>query len=304
MFFIRWISHWPLGLLHALGGLLGWMVWALSPTYRRRLRTNADLAGVDARARRRSIAESGRMVAETPWLWLQADDGVLGSMVEWRDVGDLEAAIAERRPLVILTPHMGSFEVCARAYAIRYGARQPVTVLYRPARQRALREFQEESRERPMMATAPASLSGVRQMLRALKKRESVGLLPDQVPPDGQGVWAPFFGQPAYTMTLAVRLCQQTGADCIVLRCERLPHGRGYVVHGSRLIRPLPAGTDAAAQVEAATIVNETMEREIAQDPGQYLWGYNRYKPPRSAEPTPPVSAPEAVNVPVPEKPE
>ena len=304
MFFIRWISHWPLGLLHALGGLLGWMVWALSPTYRRRLRTNADLAGVDARARRRSIAESGRMVAETPWLWLQADDGVLGSMVEWRDVGDLEAAIAERRPLVILTPHMGSFEVCARAYAIRYGARQPVTVLYRPARQRALREFQEESRERPMMATAPASLSGVRQMLRALKKRESVGLLPDQVPPDGQGVWAPFFGQPAYTMTLAVRLCQQTSADCIVLRCERLPHGRGYVVHGSRLIRPLPTGTDAAAQVEAATIVNETMEREIAQDPGQYLWGYNRYKPPRTAEPTPPVAAPEAVNVPVPEKPE
>jgi KDO2-lipid IV(A) lauroyltransferase len=219
-------------------------------------------------------------------------------------VGDLEAAIAERRPLVILTPHMGSFEVCARAYAIRYGARQPVTVLYRPARQRALREFQEESRERPMMATAPASLSGVRQMLRALKKRESVGLLPDQVPPDGQGVWAPFFGQPAYTMTLAVRLCQQTGADCIVLRCERLPRGRGYVVHGSRLIRPLPAGTDAAAQVEAATIVNETMEREIAQDPGQYLWGYNRYKPPRSAEPTPPVAAPEAANVPVPEKPE
>ena len=304
MFFIRWISHWPLGLLHALGGLLGWMVWALSPTYRRRLRTNADLAGVDARARRRSIAESGRMVAETPWLWLQADDGALGSMVEWRDVGNLEAAIAERRPLVILTPHMGSFEVCARAYAIRYGARQPVTVLYRPARQRALREFQEESRERPMMATAPASLSGVRQMLRALKKRESVGLLPDQVPPDGQGVWAPFFGQPAYTMTLAVRLCQQTGADCIVLRCERLPHGRGYVVHGSRLVRPLPEGTDAAAQVEAATIVNETMEREIAQDPGQYLWGYNRYKPPRSAEPTPPVAAPEAVNVPVPEKPE
>ena len=285
--------------------MVGWLVWALSPTYRRRLRTNADLAGVDARAQRRSIAESGRMVAETPWLWLQADDGVLGSMVEWRDVGDLEAAIAERRPLVILTPHMGSFEVCARAYAIRYGARQPVTVLYRPGTPaRALREFQEQARKRPMMATAPASLSGVRQMLRALKKRESVGLLPDQVPPDGQGVWAPFFGQPAYTMTLAVRLCQQTGADCIVLRCERLPHGRGYVVHGSRLIRPLPTGTDAAAQVEAATIVNETMDREILKDPGQYLWGYNRYKPPRTTEPTPPVAAPEAVNVPVPEKPE
>jgi len=111
-----------------------------------------------------------------------------------------------------------------------------------------------------------------------------VGLLPDQVPPESQGVWAPFFGQPAYTMTLAARLSQQTGAHCLVLRCERLPRGAGYVIHASELVRPLPTGTDAASLVEAATIVNETMEREILADPGQYLWGYNRYKAPRAAE--------------------
>jgi KDO2-lipid IV(A) lauroyltransferase len=284
MFLIRWISRWPLGLLHALGAGLGWLTWSLSPTYRRRLRENADLAGVDARARRRSIAEAGRMVAETPWLWLHADEAMLAPLVQWRDTEEFDAAIAARRPLVILTPHMGSFEVAARAYAIKYGPVQPVTVLYRPARQRALREFQERARERPMMATAPANLAGVRQMLRALKRRESVGLLPDQVPPEGQGVWAPFFGRPAYTMTLAARLAQQTGAECFVLRCERLARGRGWVIHASRLVRPLPAGTDAAAQVEGAAIVNETMEQVIARDPGQYLWGYNRYKTPRDAD--------------------
>ena len=70
----------------------------------------------------------------------------------------------------------------------------------------------------------------------------------------------------------------------MVLRCERLPRGAGYVVHARELVRPLPAGSDAASQVEAATIVNETMQREILADPGQYLWGYNRYKPPRAAE--------------------
>jgi KDO2-lipid IV(A) lauroyltransferase len=185
---------------------------------------------------------------------------------------------------VILTPHMGSFEVAARAYTARWGDVQPVTVLYRPARQRTLREFQEQARRRPTMPTAPASLGGVRQMLRALKQRGSVGLLPDQVPPAGQGVWAPFFGQAAYTMTLAARLAQQAGAHCLVLRCERLPRGAGYVVHASELVRPLPAGTDASAQLEAATIINQTMERVILSDPGQYLWGYNRYKPPRAAE--------------------
>ena len=284
MFLVRWISRWPLRLLHALGGLLGWLVWLASPTYRRRLRTNADLAGVSAPARRRAIAEAGRMVSETPWLWLAASNEDLLRKVQWRGDEALQGYIAERRPLVILTPHMGSFEVAARAYTARWGEVQPVTVLYRPARQRALREFQEQARRRPTMPTAPANLAGVRQMLRALKRRETVGLLPDQVPPDGQGVWAPFFGQPAYTMTLAARLAQQTGAHCMVLRCERLARGAGYMIHASELVRPLPAGNDAAAQAEAATIVNETMEREILGDPGQYLWGYNRYKPPRAAE--------------------
>jgi KDO2-lipid IV(A) lauroyltransferase len=295
MFFVRWISGWPLGLLHAVGGLLGWLVWLCSPTYRRRLRENAELAGIAPAARRRAIAEAGRMIAETPWLWLRADDAALASMVTWRNAEALESAIAQRRPLVILTPHMGSFEVAARAYTLRFGHLQPLTVLYRPARQRVLREFQEESRKRPTMSTAPASLAGVRQMLRALKRKEAVGLLPDQVPPESQGVWAPFFGKPAYTMTLATRLVQQTGAQCLVLRCERLPRGAGFVIHVTGLARELPAATDAGALVEAATIINETMERVILGDPGQYLWGYNRYKPPRAAGSAgPPESAPVA----------
>ena len=284
MFLIRWISGWPLGLLHAFGGVLGWIVWLVSPTYRRRLRSNAELAGVAPRDWRRSIAEAGRMVAETPWLWLRADDGVLDPLVTWRNVEALDDFVAQGRPLVLLTPHMGSFEVAGRAFAMRYGQRQPITVLYRPSRQRALREFQEEARKRPTMPTAPASLAGVRQMLRALKRKEAVGLLPDQVPPEGQGTWAPFFGKPAYTMTLAARLMQQTGAGCFVLRGERLPRGAGYVVHASQLVRALPTATDAQAQVEAATIINETMEQVIRSDPGQYMWGYNRYKPPRGTD--------------------
>ena len=293
MFLIRWISGWPLRLLHAVGGVLGWIVWLSSPTYRRRLRQNAELAGVPAQAWRRSIAEAGRMVAETPWLWLRADNDVVERMVTWRNPEILDAAVAKGGPLVILTPHMGSFEMAGRAYAVRYGHRQPITVLYRPARQRALREFQESARERPQMHTAPASLAGVRQMLRALKRGEAVGLLPDQVPPDGQGVWAPFFGKPAYTMTLATRLMQQANAEFHVLRCERLPRGTGYVIHVSQPLRIAALGTDGPALVEAATVINETMEQIILKDPGQYLWGYNRYKPPRTTETSAPAPSAE-----------
>ncbi len=283
MFLIRWISRWPLGLLHALGAALGWLVWALSPTYRRRLAANGRLAGVSRQALRRSVAETGRMVAELPWLWLRPHDEPLGERIEWVDARFLDEAVAARRPVMLLTPHMGTFEVVARSYVERHGAVQPLTVLYRPARQPWLREFQESARARPMLATAPANLAGVRQMLRALKRGESIAVLPDQVPPDGQGVWAPFFGLPAYTMTLAARLILQTGAVPVVMRAERLPHGRGWRMHVSTLVAPLMPGTDSAALAQCAEVMNRTMEATILADPSQYLWSYNRYKQPRPA---------------------
>ena len=120
-------------------------------------------------------------------------------------------------------------------------------------------------------------------MMRALRRGEAVGLLPDQVPPDGMGVWVPFFGKPAYTMTLAARLVQQTGAVPLLIWGERLVHGAGYTVRVSPLGEELPA-VSAHHQAESAAIINRAMERLIRQCPQQYLWGYNRYKQPRSAE--------------------
>ena len=169
----------------------------------------------------------------------------------------------------------------AQAIAERFAARHgPITVLYRPARQAWLRALMEGARARPGVATAPASLAGVRQLIRALRRGEAVGLLPDQVPPAGMGVWAPFFGKPAYTMTLAARLVQQTGAVALLVWGERLPRGAGYAVRFSAFDEALPA--DPSAQAESAAVINRAMERLILRRPQQYLWGYNRYKQPRA----------------------
>lgn len=267
--------------LHALGALLGWAGYALSPSYRRRLDANAALAGLSAAERRAAVAEAGKLVTELPRLWLRPRDRPIDDPVRWEGEALLDGLLARGKGLVLLTPHMGSFEVSAQAYAERFGARQPITVLYRPARQDWLRELEETARARPALATAPATLAGVRQMLRALKKGETVGLLPDQVPPEGMGVWAPFFGQPAYTMTLAARLVLQTGAAVAVLVTERLPRGAGYVVRALPLAEPLPAQVDDAA---GALAINRAMEAVIRLKPTQYLWGYHRYKAPRQVE--------------------
>jgi KDO2-lipid IV(A) lauroyltransferase len=279
---MRWLAAWPLRLLHAVGAPLGWLAYLLSPSYRRRLNENATLAGLGAVQRRASVAQAGRMVAEVPWLWMRAPGRALGDVVRWDGAERIESALGNGRGLLILTPHLGCFEVCAQAYAERWGGRQPVTVLYRPARKPALRELEETARARPGLHTAPATLSGVRQMLRALRRGETVGLLPDQVPPQGLGVWAPFYGRPAYTMTLAARLAQQSGVALLLMWGERLPRGQGWTLH----VRPAPAlpektGDDEAWQLACATAVNQAMQHLIAECPEQYLWGYHRYKTPR-----------------------
>jgi KDO2-lipid IV(A) lauroyltransferase len=178
---------------------------------------------------------------------------------------------------MFLTPHLGCFEVAAQTYAESYGRKgRPMTVLFRPARKTWLSALVANARSRPGMASAPTTLAGVKQLVRALKGGECVALLPDQVPPLGQGVWAPYFGKDAYTMTLSVRLAQQTGATVLLAWGERLSWGRGYVIHVEPLTQPLAAdGVSAAAQI------NSAMEQLVRRDPGQYLWGYNRYKQPR-----------------------
>jgi KDO2-lipid IV(A) lauroyltransferase len=285
LFLLRWLSRRSLRFLHVLGAALGWMVYGLSPSYRKRLRRNAQRAGISLRQQRQSVGEAGKMVMESLRLWLRPADRPIADAVRWEGEQLIEDALAQGRGLVFLTPHLGSFEITAQAYAQRYGARQPITVMFRPARQRLLRELEEAARARSALATAPASIGGVRQMMRALRRGEAVGLLPDQVPPEGMGVWADFFGAPAYTMTLAARLAQQSGAPIVLAWCERLPAGQGFHLRLSRLAEPLPVqGEDAQAlQLTQAEVINRAMQQLVLQCPEQYLWGYNRYKRPRRA---------------------
>jgi len=196
---------------------------------------------------------------------------------EWDNDACVDTAYDVGRGVIFLTPHLGCFEISAQALAARYGNRYgPLTVLYRPARQAWLAQLMLGARDRPGLKTAPTNLAGVRQMMRALRNGHAVGLLPDQVPPDGMGGWSPFFGRDAYTMTLSARLAQQTGATVLLLWGERRSWGRGFRLHFRELAQPLSSDLDTAL-----CQVNQAMESLIRECPSQYLWGYARYKHPK-----------------------
>jgi len=281
-FVLQLLARLPLWLLHGAGAVLGWAVFLFSGSYRCRFLANARQAGLRASQWRAAVAAAGCLTSELPRLWLGRP-----VPVRWEGAHWVDEALAHGRGVVFVTPHLGCFEIAAQAYAARYGMTHPMTALYRPARQAWLARLEASARARPGLHTAPTTLAGVKQMLKALKRGECVGLLPDQVPPLHQGVWAPFFGQAAYTMTLAARLAQQTGAMSLLAWGERLPWGRGYVVH------VLPTQAIAAASGDDAVVqMNQALEALILQHPGQYLWGYARYKQPRAdlppgAEPRP-----------------
>ena len=271
---LRLTGKLPLPLLHALGTVLGWAIYGMSPTYRRNLRVNLAQAGyADQRIRREAIASAGKLVTEVPALWFRPYSQVTRLVREVHGLDEAIAARAQGSPILFLTPHMGCFEVTAQYAALH----MPITVLYRPPKIGWLEPLMVEGRKRPNVRLVPADVSGVRAMFRALKNGEAVGFLPDQVPSEGEGDWADFFGRPAYTMTLAGKLAEREGVRSFLVFGRRLPRGRGYAM----IVRPLPARLKGES---ATRRLNRALEDLVRECPGQYLWSYNRYKVPRGAK--------------------
>jgi KDO2-lipid IV(A) lauroyltransferase len=269
--------------MHAVGGCLGWLVWWLAPDYRRRFKENAEAAGLTPAEYRPAIAAAGAVVGELPFVWARPrSQSLLPYIRRWDGIEAFEAALAARRGVILVSPHLGSWETFGQAVGERFfEAYGPITALFRPARKKFMAELIAGSRDRPGLQTLPTTLAGVRGLIRTLRNGGYTGLLPDQVPPAGQGVWAPFLGRPAYTMTLLPRLAQQTGARVFLGVCERLPRGAGYAI---RFVPfdGTPMSDPQATPEAAATAMNQGIEQLIRSLPGQYVWDYARHKQPRA----------------------
>jgi len=277
LWFLKLLSILPLRLTHACGRLGGRLLYALPGRYRRRLQANAKQARFsEPRFARRAAAESGAMIMEIPKVWLRTNSAL--ALCHNPDVQIVKDTLAEQRGVLYLTPHLGCFEITARVL-LQHG---PITVMYRPPRQAFLEPAMKMGRDIPGLHSVPANMRGVREFIRALKRGEAVGMLPDQVPSSGEGVWANFFDKPAYTMTLAARLALQTQVPVILTAGERLPKGQGWRIHYQRLPEPYPQDLPSFVQ-----LINEAMETLIRRFPEQYLWSYNRYKIPADAPPIP-----------------
>lgn len=281
---LRLLSLLPLRAVHGLGTALGNIFWLLPTRLRQVTTTNVrhcfpelNTAAQTALIRT-TLKETGKTLLEVGPLWLWSKRRLLDLNVRISGEAAVQQAQREQRGVIFAGPHLGSWEMAGVQLSYRY----TVTTMYRPPRQAELEPLMVAARERFGARLAPTSATGVRKLFQVLDEGGCVAILPDQDPGDGSGVFAPFFGQQAYTMTLLSRLARKTGAAVFFIYAQRLPRAAGYHVH---FVPAHPDIAHADAHI-AARHLNAGVETCVRNVPEQYQWGYKRFKtrPPGEAE--------------------
>lgn len=213
-----------------------------------------------------------QMFVELPYLWASRNSGKLQKIVKCDQWLLIDDALDLGRGVILISPHIGAFEMLGPFYTQRHKA----AVIFKEPRMRWLKTLIEWIRLSPDLKMVPANQAGVKGLVRTLIKGQTIGFLPDQVPASGDGVYAPFFGKDAYTVTLVQRMQTIRNSPIFTVGLERLPKGKGYYFH----IVPMKDLLSDEPEL-AAGQMNAELENMIRKMPMQYLWGYNRYKTPR-----------------------
>ena len=274
---LRGCAALPLPLLHGLAVLLGWLLWLLPNSQRRFAAINIQRClpeytpAQHRRLLRRSLVESAKTLLELGPLWLWPADRALATVKAVQGEDQWQAALAEGRGAIAITPHLGAWEMAG----LYLSSRCPLTTLYRPSRLGGqVDTLIREARARCGATLVATDQRGVRQLVQALRQGQAVGILPDQDPGDEGGLYAPFFGHPANTMVLVSRLALRNDIPVLLLYAERLAWGQGYCLHFQRLSSTLST-PPLESSVQA---LNQAIEQAIRRRPEHYLWSYKRFK--------------------------
>lgn len=273
---IRFFAGRSLKFNHRLGAFLGWLFWIFGSKTRNTAAENIARClpeysvGEQAALTRRSLIETGKTLTELGPIWMWSKQKTERMVIKTFQRDLIDHALVKGRGAILLAPHLGAWELGGLITSLHY----PVTVLYRPPREPAFEAFLNEVRQRFGTHVVPANRHGVKQLLLALQRGELIAILPDQEPSAGDGRFAPFFGHPAYTLSLVHSLIQKTGASALFGWAERLPCAAGFHLHFSEA----PAGISSQNPDESLAAMNTGLADLIRQCPEQYQWTYRRFR--------------------------
>lgn len=270
--FFKLIANLPLIFFHMIGIVLGWIIFLGSKKFRNRTIKNCcEIAKFNHKILYKSVGEFGKSLIELIVLWFRPVEKCNQLIKNIYNIHLVNQAIQDNKAIIFLTPHLGSFEILS----LYVGFYTPLTILYRSPKPKLkfLEEFMMFGRQKGFVKTATADLKGVRQLIKALKRGELIGILPDQVPTFGDGMMSNFFNQSAYTMNLPIKLANTYNIQIIFAYAKRLNFGRGYDLYFQKFEYNQQDSLENQIQT-----MNHEIEKIISKYPEQYLWNYNRYK--------------------------
>lgn len=272
---LRLFALLPLPVAHLLGSLVGRLLFLIPNSHQRISRLNIDLCfpemGPDERRHlvKRSLIETGKTLCEAPNLWFSSQQRIL-SLLDKIEGAEVIANERKESGVIIISPHIGSWELIGLYSSMHH----PITSIYRKPRQASLDEAISKSRAHFGSKLVPIGPKGIKALLIALKNREATTMQPDQDPRESGGLFAPFFGHPAYTPTLLARLVQKSGAKVVMSLAKREPWGRGY----SLCFYTIEDITPDRSTEEIIKAFNRETERVVRDNPELYQWSYKRFR--------------------------
>jgi len=271
---IKIFAYMPVSIGRSFTGSLAWLVYQFNSKNRKVTEINLKLCYPNLKQQnidkltRESIKSSSHLITEIPRVWIRPYNKTaeLIHHVEGESLLSKDKLDPAKGTLII-TPHIGNWEVLYQYLLQNY----TISALYKPPKIAELEPVMRAGRGHSGGSIIRATRMEARKMLKVLKNGEYLLLLPDQNPQDGSGVFAHFYGIPAYTMTLLQGLAKRTKATIIMATAIR--SHEGYSIHFSDVdIDPLLSEEEYAAQL------NLYLQKTIDKNPEQYEWAYKRFK--------------------------
>ena len=212
----------------------------------------------------RSIARILAVFARFPAL----NRGNIGDLIRYDGVENFQRAQGRGKGVLVATAHLGNWELSAFAHALLSA---PMSVVVRPLDNRRVDALVEQRRAMSGNRII-AKRDAAREILRALKSGEAVGILIDQNTTLDEGVFIDFFGVKACAGSAFVKLAHHSGAAVVPGYALWLETEQRYAL---RFDAEIPMTGDVLADTQA---VHSHLERVIRENPDQYLWVHRRWK--------------------------
>ena len=269
------LAHLPMGAGLWLGRRLGNLGWWVLP--RRRAVTRDNLARAFGnelrpseleRLARRSFEHLGMNLAEVCVLLFRPRSVVLARL-ELAGHEHLDKAAAEGKGVLLLSAHLGNWELFAAAHAL---TAFELSVVVRPLDEPLLQRLAKRLRRRSG-AELIEKQRGLREVLEALRRGRLVGVLLDQNSSRAEGVFVPFFGVPASTSKGLAVISLRTGAPVVPVFIRRIGGGRHRVEFDAPVPRP-----DDGDVLSYTAAFNRAIESGIRRAPEQWFWMHERWR--------------------------